>query len=92
MGMLSLSGNRTESKAIVREPARLGIRGRVAFITRPSNTLPAGMTTCESDKIGSSRRAWISSPMWLFDAVMSSNSRTLQSVPAGSTEEPEKPE
>jgi len=72
------------------DPARLPQRGGVFRTTLPATIVPAGRTTCEFNKTGSSKRACTKSPGLLFDALTSPRRRILHVVPAGRISWPDK--
>jgi hypothetical protein len=87
-GMLVLPGNVRSVNASKSEPARLNTRGGVLLTTFPPSSVPSGNTTCESNRTGSTRRAWKESPGRLSEALTPPRRIIFAIVPAASVTGP----
>src|SRR5580692_5001642 len=87
-GMLVLPGKVRSVKVSKSDPARLNTRGGVLLTTFPPSSVPSGNTTIESNRTGSTRRAWNESPGQLLEALTPPRRIIFAMVPAASVTGP----
>src|SRR5580692_11196668 len=87
-GMLVLPGKVRSVKVSKSDPARLNTRGGVLLTTFPPRSVPSGKTIIDSNRTGSTRRAWNESPGRLLEALTPPRRIIFAMVPAGNVTGP----